>query len=198
VPPDLSWYALCYEENTINVGRNYNMLSSIILLILILIIIIGPVIPIWKRIEKSEININKEKKDFNLYTYKKRMNWLLGYLIFSIFLFCLWLVFRSKLTTELGKIIFCLFSNFLGAFLCGFQWRIRSKADPLAAYLAYYPFVIVCFSALTFAVTTIIVNIAKVSQDIIFYSLALFVGIYCGQHLDNIKELGSIIKKIKD
>ena len=174
------------------------MLSRIILFILALILIIGSALPLWKRIEKSEIDVNKENKYFKPDTYKKRMNWLLGYFIFSIILFCTWLLFKSKLSTELGKIIFCLFSNFLGAFLCGFQWRIRSKADPLAAYLAYYPFVILCFSALTFAVTTIIVNIAKVSQDIIFYSLALFVGIYCGQHLDNIKELGSIIKKIKD
>ena len=130
------------------------------------------------------------------------MNWLLGYLIFSIFLLYLWFVLRfvlkSMQANECEKILFCLFSNFFGAFLCGFQWRIRSKANPLPAYLAYYPFVIAGFSAFTFALTTIIVSMSKVSHDVVFYSLAFFIGIYCGQHVDNIKELGSIIKKIRD
>jgi hypothetical protein len=175
------------------------MFGSIALLILILVPILGLLIIIWKKVEKNEINTSGERKDdFRVDTYKKRMNWLLGYLIVAAFLFCLWLAFRSRLRTEWEHIIFCLFSNLLGAVLYGFRWRIRSKADPLVAYLAYYPFVIVAFSAFTFALTTLIVNVAHLSEaTTIFYSLAFFVGIYCGQHLDNIKELGSIMKRVQ-
>jgi hypothetical protein len=173
------------------------MFASTTLLTLILIPLVGLVITIWRRVEKNEMTANKDSENFKLDTYQKRMNWLLGYLIVAIFLFCLWLAFRNKLTTEWGNIIFCLFCNFLGAVLYGSQWRIRSKANPFPAYLAYYPFVIVAFSALTFALTTLTVNVANLSEATIFYGLAFFLGIYCGQHLDNIKELGSTIKRVQ-
>ena len=166
--------------------------------IISLIAILGFIFLVWNKVRKNEIKDSKEKKDFNENIYKKRMAWLLGYLMVSIFLFWLWFVLRSCLTAELERILFCLASNFLGASLCGFQWRIRSKANPLPAYFAYYPLVIFGFSAFTFALTTIIINMSKISHDVVFYSLAFFIGIYCGQHIDNIKELGSIIKKIRD
>ena len=173
------------------------MLSKIILLILIAIVGLAFFI-IFKIVKKSEITDNKGKEGFNENIYKKRMNWLLGYFILSILLFGILLLLRNWLSNESEKILFCVASNILGVFLCGFRWRIRSKANPLPAYLLYYSFVILGFSVFTFALTTIILHISKICDDIVFYTLAFFIGIYCGQHVDNIKELGSIIKKIKD
>ncbi|MBD3339396.1 MAG: hypothetical protein GF353_09825 [Candidatus Lokiarchaeota archaeon] len=111
----------------------------------------------------------------------------------SGFLFWIFFIFK-QLPDHVAKFIFAIASNFLGASIYGYEYRIRSKSNPFPKYLVHYPITIIAFSGLSFGVVLILLSSTNISLNIVFYLLVFFMGIYCGQHIDNIKELGSILK----
>jgi hypothetical protein len=148
----------------------------------------------WQKIIKNEIcennknGINSER--FNEVIYRKRMKALLVYLLLGFFLLLLWFhLWRVETLFKYSHFTLCLAANFMGAFIYGYKWRIRSKADPNPAYSIYYPIIIISLSCLTYSFTSIVLNIAKINDKSIYYSLSFFIGIFCGQYLDNVKDV---------
>lgn len=167
-----------------------------ILKILLLMMIDITTSCIWQKAKAAEIKQNNNNSSFNKDIYKKRMNWLLSYILISIFLFWLVWILKHHIENDISHIIFSLASNFLGASIFGYRWRIDSKANPFPTYLVKYPIIIIAFSALTFALTTIVLSLARISNELVFYSSAFFIGFYCGQHIDNVKDLGTGVKDL--
>lgn len=183
------------------------------ILIIRLVSIIFLISLLWKKGKGIEIKENKDKADEdkanNLLpekdkykfaekdekVYKKRMRWLYWYLIFGIFLCYIIFVFKERLDENIAKILFCIGSTSLGAFICGYNYRITSKNHPFPKYSLYYPIILLILAFFASVLTSIILKAVNISDNAIFYFLALFIGSYCGQYIDNPKILGDKVKK---
>ncbi len=152
-------------------------------------------------LKKNEITSNKGEDDFDEKIYSKRINWLFVYLFLSLSLF-FFLYNQDSLNNfvtdqELLKLLFCVASGFIGLFLNGFKWRMRSKADPIPNYIFLYPFLLLAFSAFLFSGITIFLKKVNISSEIVFYTLAFPLNIFFAYYVDNVKGLIKIIK-LKD